>query len=387
MASWGTGLVHAAGWCLAAAEFAYLVLAVLAVIRFRQRPTRAPLHRPPAVSVLIPAHRDFPGFESCIRSVCEQDYPEFEIVFGLHSHADTAKPVIERVIRDYPHRRIALVVDDRMLGANPKNCNLANMFPAARYDVVAMVDSDVRVGPDFLATVVAELAADDEATGAVTCLYKAAAPANFASRLGALAINDWFIPSGLVDIALRDASICYGAAIVARRKALNDIGGFEAMASAVAQDYVLGQELRRRGYGIRLAPYIVETIVAEPDLKRLFLHERRWNRAVRACRPLDHALSVVTHALPLVALLLLLPPSAAGLAAVGVLLGLRLLLHYVVRARIPIEGGAEPWLVPLREALSLVVWASTLASNTMRWGDRKLIVTRGGVSMAVAKEN
>ena len=384
MASWSAGLVHAAGWCLAAAEFAYVVLAVLAVVRFRHRPRQTPLHRP-AVSVLVPAHRDFPGFEACIRSVCEQDYPEFEIVFGLHSHADTAKPVIERVMRDYPHRRIALVVDERMLGANPENCNLANMFPSARYDVVAMVDSDVRVGPDFLSTVVAELA-DDDATGAVTCLYKAAAPANFASRLGALATNDWVIPSGLVDIALRGTSICYGAVIVSHRKALDDIGGFEAMASAVAQDYVLGQELRRCGYAIRLAPYIVETVVVEPDLKRLFLHERRWNRAVRACRPVDHALSVVTHALPLVALFLLTPPTAAGLAAVGGLLGLRLVLHYLVRARIPIDGAAEPWLVPLREALSLAVWASAFTSNTMWWGDRKLIVTQG-VSMAAVKEN
>ena len=146
MASWGTGLVHAAGWCLAAAEFSYVTLALLAVARFRQRPRRAPRHQPPGVSILVPTDRDFPGFEACIRSVCEQDYPTLEIVFGVHSHADTAIPVIERVIRDYPHRRITLIVDDRMLGANPKNCNLANMFPAASYDIVAMVDSDTLSG-------------------------------------------------------------------------------------------------------------------------------------------------------------------------------------------------------------------------------------------------
>ena len=152
-------------------------------------------------------------------------------MFGLHSPDDPARPVIESVIREFPDRDLQLVIDGHIIGANPKNCNLANIFPTARYDIIVMVDSDVRVGTDFLSTVVAPF--EDSSIGGVTCLYKATAEDGFPSALAALAINDWFIPSALVDVGLRDMDICYGAAIAVTRQSLAAIGGFETMASAV----------------------------------------------------------------------------------------------------------------------------------------------------------
>lgn len=371
MASLSTLLPLALGLLLAAAEGAYLILALYAVLRYRHE-TAPPVGQCPAISVLVPAHGDFPGLYECLRSICAQDYPHFEVIFGLHSHGDTAKPVIERLMRDFPEHDIRLVASDRMIGANPKNCNLANIYPEAQYDIIAMVDSDIRVGPDFLATMAEELRDDD--VGAVTCLYTAAAAPNLPSTFGALAINDWFVPSGLLDVVLREEHMCYGAAITMPRRALDELGGFEAMASAVAQDYVLGLRLRQRGYRIRLARYLVETVVAEPSFAKLFHHERRSNRAVRALRPMDHALSLVTHALPVTTLLLLLPGiTLATLAVLGAVVSLRLALHHAVRARLPIGGGLQPLLVLLREGLSLFVWASTFTTRKMRWGNRVLV--------------
>ena len=84
---------------------------------------------------------------------------------------DAARLVIERLIAEFPQHELQLVIDSRMIGANPKNCNLANIYPAARHDVIVMVDSDVRVEPDFLAGVVAaeaQLHADSAAIGIAT---------------------------------------------------------------------------------------------------------------------------------------------------------------------------------------------------------------------------
>lgn len=373
------------GILLALAGIAYLALAVIAVARFRERPSRGTSSFRPPVTLMVPAYGLQPGLYDCLRSLCVQDYPRFQLIFGLHDAADPARPAIERVMRDFPELDTRLVIDRRMIGANPKNCNLANMYPAAKHDVIVMVDSDVRVDRDFLATVTAPLA--DPAVGGVTCVYKAAPAGNLASALGALAINDWFVPSAFVNVAIRELEVCYGAAIVVTRAALEKIGGFAAMASAAAQDFVFGQELTRHGYKIRLAPCVVETIVAEPDLKALFHHYLRWNRATRACRPLDHALSVVTHPLPLAAALLLLPgPSALAIDLLVILVATRLLLHILVRRRIAIAGPAMPWLVPVEECLAFAVWLMSFFVRNVRWGRRQLRVI-GDARMAAAEED
>jgi ceramide glucosyltransferase len=381
-------LLRLPGYLLALGSIAYLIVALRAVAGFPRAPRSDAGAAPflPPVTVLVPAHGLHPGLYGCLRSICDQRYPEFQVVFGLHTPDDPARAIIERLIAEFPTRDISLVINGRMIGANPKNCNLANIYPKARHDIIVMVDSDVRVGPTFLAGVVAPLT--DPGVGGVTCVYKAAAEPNFASALGALAINDWFIPSALVDLDMREIDICYGAAIAVTRKALEAVGGFEAMASAVAQDFVLGQRLTQQGYRIALANDVVETVMAEPNLGSLFRHELRWNRAVRACRPRDHLLSLVMQSLPLATLLLLLPgPAPWAFAPLAVMVGLRIALHYLVRARIPIAGPARPWLVPVRECASFGVWAASFLTRRVRWGARTLVVGHDYNNMLLAKDD
>lgn len=381
-------LLRVPGYLLALAAIAYLIMAIRAVVRFpggKRHAEKNGSFRPP-VTVLVPAHGLQPGLYRCLRSICDQRYPVFQVVFGLHTPDDAARPVIERLIGEFPQRDLQLVIDSRMIGANPKNCNLANIYPVAKHDAIVMVDSDVRVEPDFLAGVVAPLA--DPSVGGVTCLYTAAAEPNFPSVLGTLAINDWFVPSALVDLGMREIDICYGAAIAVTRTALNVIGGFEAMASAVAQDFVFGQRLTQYGFRIALADNVVETVMAEPSLGTLFRHELRWNRAVRACRPRDHLLSVVMQSLPLTAALLLLPgPSTWAWATLGTMVGLRIALHYAVRSRIPISGPAQPWLVPVRECASFGVWAVSFLTRRVRWGARTLVVGNDYNNMSMIKDD
>ena len=372
----------ALGVLLALCSIGYLVVALRAVARWQPgQGGEATKHdfRPP-VTVMVPAYGAPPGLYDCLATLCRQDYGDYQIVVGLHAPDDPARAVVEQLIADFPQREIALVIDARMIGANPKNCNLANAWRAVRHDMIVMVDSDIRVEPGFLARVVAPLA--DATIGGVTCLYRAAAQgnrgaANLASVLGALAINDWFIPSAIVDTSRREMDICYGAAIAVTRRSLTAIGGFEAMASAVAQDFVFGQRLTQHGFRVVLADTVVETIAAEPDLATLFRHELRWNRAVRACRPRDHALSLFMQSLPLeAALLLLLAPTLLGGVLVGVHVALRLALHRLVRQRIPIPGPSRWWLVVPREALCFAVWLTSYFTQQVRWGRMKLQVGR-----------
>jgi ceramide glucosyltransferase len=398
------GLTHAFGVLLAIATAAYLLVALWCVLRFRARSVGdGGAARHPPVSVLVPVHGAPRGLYECLCSICDQAYPCHQVVFGLHRPDDPGRAVIERVLAERPRLDATVVVDTRRAGSNPKMCNLVNMYPAARHDVIAMIDSDVLVAPDCLRVMVEPLA--DPAVGATTCAYKGlpvfglpdgltrdaplpvtASPdgspvSGLASAIGALFMNDWFLPSALVDVRLNGNEPCYGAAVTTTRGAIERIGGLEAVADAVAQDDVLGALLVDNGYHVRLVEQVVATTVAEPGLRSLWRHELRWMRTVRACRPRDHALALVMYTIP--ALLFLLPRAGTGgLVMAAALVMLRLALHFAVRARFAtvVPGGA--WLVPLRECFGFAVWLASFASRRMYWGEQMLHAT-GGREMRV----
>jgi ceramide glucosyltransferase len=360
---------------LVAGGIAYLLLALFHLWRYRPVRHLRDTTNLPAVTIMVPAHGTPPRLEECLRSICDQDYPSVQVVFGLHTPDDTARPVIERVIAAFPNLDATLVINGRRVGTNPKNVNLCNMLPACRHDVLVMVDSDILVKRDFLAGIVQPLA--EPGVGGVTCIYTGEPSPGLPARLGALYINDWFVPSVLVDVARQEMAICYGAAIAVTRSALETIGGFESMANAVAQDYVFGHELHRHGYKVRLAPCTVATVVAEPSFRILMLHELRWNRAVRAVRPLDHALSVfMSPLLPAALLLLTTWPMRYALPAIALHVFLRQLLHRTLRVKFRLPP-ADPWMVPVREMMNVAVWAAAFFGRTIRWNSTVLVTGQG----------
>ena len=199
-------------------------------------------------------------------------------------------------------------------------------------------------------------------------------------------INEWIAPSALVDIGRRPMDMCFGAVMAVTRRSLASIGGLDALAFAVAEDDVLGQLLAEAGYRISLSPYVVETVVAEANFASLLLHELRWMRSVRACRPLDHALAVVVHALGPAALLWLAHPTEAALLLLAILAALRLCLHALVRVRLRAAYPFSPTRVLWRETVTSLVWLGSFLSWSMRWGDTTLRANAGRTMSTAAKE-
>src|SRR5690606_30840763 len=160
--------------------------------------------------------------------------------------------------------------------------------------------------------------------------------------LGAMFVNDWFLPSALLPAMFGDLRFCFGATMAVRREVLQRFGGFESLAEYLADDYMLGQLVVEHGYRIALVPYMVENIIHEPDLKTLFLHELRWARTIRSVQPVGYSLSAITELLPLSALVACAVYAAfsSALAAGAILaaaLVLRVALHGAVCAGVP--GG------------------------------------------------
>ncbi|HXP29570.1 MAG TPA: bacteriohopanetetrol glucosamine biosynthesis glycosyltransferase HpnI [Stellaceae bacterium] len=362
------------GVIIAAASIGYLVTAIFVVARWRIPANPAIGHAPP-VTVLKPLCGAEPKLYECLRSFCEQDYPELQVVFGVADASDGAIPVVRRLIAEFPERDLSLVIDGAQHGTNRKVSNLVNMDRGAKHDIVIVSDSDTCVGRDCVATVVAPFA--EPATGAVTCLYRGASVGGVVSDMGALFINDWFLASAAVDAGMREVAYCFGPVTAVRRDALAAIGGFGALAGHLADDFLLGRLIDCAGYRVRLAAYLVDIVVAE-NVRSLIRHELRWARTVRTVKPGEHFLAGVMQPLPLIALLLLPHPGLGGGIVVAAAVLLRIVLHHLVRARFRIPAPPRPWLVPLRECLCFAIWAASFLGSTVRWRQCDFLIGRGG---------
>ena len=370
------------GTAIAAAAFSYLTIASIAV-RLRLKAVRSTLPAgAPPVTVLKPLCGDEHELYECLRSFCDQIYPHFQIVFGVSDGADPAVDVVARLQREFPDIDLKLVVDRRQHGSSRKVSNLINMMAAARHEYLVMSDSDVRVRPDYLARVVAPLL--DSEVGIVTCAYRGNPRPGIWSLLGALFINDWFMPSVRVAAMSGSRSFAFGATIGIRRAVLTGIGGFAAIANQLADDYRLGELTRRVGLATVLSDVIVETCVDERSFADLARHELRWLRTIRAVRPLGYTLSFITFGVPVALLGVLL---AAGSWPSLILLALtalaRVVLHWAVRA--PGEALKHLLALPLRDGLSVVLWAWGFVTRRVHWRDDRYQVTRDGSAQPVVR--
>jgi ceramide glucosyltransferase len=338
----------------------------------------------PPVSVLKPVCGLEMDLEENLRSFCVQDYPEFQVIFGVRDKNDPAVPVIRKVMADFPDGDLQLIIGGSVSGPNFKIGNLARMLPAARHDILVVADSDMRVGQDYLAAVSAPFA--DPGIGAVTCPYSGTPRNGIASSLGALYLTDWFLPAALVSAGLRDPDFCFGSTMAVRRTALEAIGGFEALMPCLADDFQLGYRIDKAGWKVCLVPYVVENIVAESSLRALVAHEVRWARTVRACRPGGYLFRFLADSGMTFAGLYLVFADwrLSGWVLVGVVFGLRLLLHYRLRRLVRVPPAATPWLLLIRDFLCLWVWTIGLFGSKVRWRNRVFKLNDEGTMVEVA---
>jgi ceramide glucosyltransferase len=362
------------GTGLAALAMGYSMTAWLAV-RQRIRSSRFSTADAPPVTVLKPLCGTEYAIYECLRSFCEQDYPQFQIVFGVAAADDPAVVVVRRLQREFPDRDLQLAIDARQHGSNPKVSNLINMLALARYDYLVIADSDVRVTRDYLAKVVAPL--HDTSVGIVTCCYRGWASAGLWSLLGSMFINEWFTPSVRLAAMAGSRSFAFGATIAIRRHVLVSIGGFMAIANQLADDYRLGELTRRMGLRTVLSDVVVETCVYERNLGELLRHELRWLRTIRAIRPLGHALCFITFGIPVAALGSLLAAGAApALVMLAITAVARVMLHATLRE--PRSALSHLLLLPLRDTLCFVVWSWSFVTRRVHWREDHFQVTRDG---------
>jgi ceramide glucosyltransferase len=361
----------------AIASMAYYGLCLWSAVDFlRQRKAAGEGARPTwflPVSILKPLKGTDPEMYESLRGHCLQDYPEYEIIFGVNDPTDPSRHLVERLKSEFPQLSIRWMVCAKNLGANIKVSNLTQMLVEAKYDRVLVNDSDIRVPLDYLRRVMAPLA--DPQVGLVTCLYRGVPGGTLGSRLESIGISTDF-SAGVLAARTLEGGIHFGlgSTLAFRRSDLAAIGGFEALVDYLADDYEIGRRMAKRGLRVRLSDVVVETYLPAYTLRQFVDHQLRWGRTVRDSRRWGYLGLVLTFGVPwaLLSGLLSLSLSRGILAAwaplvavIGLRVAVAMLVGWsVVRDR---QLLALLPLLPLRDVAALLVWIASLAGHTVVW--------------------
>jgi ceramide glucosyltransferase len=371
-------LVWVANFCVAAATIGcvYTLIAAALMLCFAQR-TGVGDGRQPSVTVLKPLCGREPDLFGRLLAFGHQHYDgPVQIVFGSQDRADPAIDVVKRLQAASPDLPVDLAVDPRAYGTNRKVSNLINMATLARHEVIVLSDSDIEVGPTYLADVVAEL--QKPGVGAVTCLYHGVAGGGIWSRLSAMSINTYFLPNVVLARSMGLAQPCFGATIALRSETLNDIGGFHAFADCLADDYAVGEAVRAAGYDVAIPSFSVGHVCFERSAAELLRHQMRQSRTIRSIDPVGYAGAIITHPLAL-ALIGALLGSPVGLLVAALAIVCRTALTLALEHAFGLPRH-QYWLIPFRDLMAFTTFVSGFFGTSVSWrGSRYRVLSDGTV--------
>jgi ceramide glucosyltransferase len=355
---------------LAAAPFIYYLLVLYSSRLFFRQAKQNPstnLDFTPPVSNLKPVRGLDPEAYENFASYCRQDYPEYELIFCVGDENDASVPVLQQLMRDFPERQIRILYGSGRNAINDKVAKLVRMVHEARNEVLVINDSDVRVEPNYLRTVVAPLR--DPKVGGVTCLYVSTQDKTFTQHLQSIGMICDFYPGILVARQLDGIKFMLGQTIVTTRAHLAGFGGYEAIENRPADDLLVGRLIAEQGFRVELLPYAVQTVPDYDSMKDLLVKRLRWMTVMRHMRPWGHLGLAFTQGLPWCLAVALTHSAAVGLMYLGAYLGFRVVITWLVGVWGLQQRGL--WkkipLIVVWDATAFVIWLLTFGRRSIRW--------------------
>jgi ceramide glucosyltransferase len=378
---------------LALCPLVYYILSLYNIVGYfrsiRRLPPPDDAFAPP-VSILKPVRGvDSEAYDN-FASYCRLNYPVYEIIFAVTDPSDPIVPVIEKLQRDFPNTRIRLATSVERLGQNNKISNLYRLVKEAQYELLVMSDSDVRVGPDYLRELVGAFA--DVEVGAVTSFYRCAGGGTLAADLAMLGMCSDSMPSALIARGLEGGvQFAFGWTMATTKERLAEIGGWESMADHHSDDFELGNRIARRGHRVEIMREAVWVVFPRETLRQLFGQELRWAIGLRNVRPFAYAGMIFTHGLPWIVLAAIVATAAGWPGTAVAYLAAYLILRISVAWTAGVWGLHDEtivkklWLLPLRDAVTSVVWMLGLVLDRINWRGSEFRV-KNGLLTPVARE-
>lgn len=356
---------------LACTPIIYYLLVLYSTARFFANPKER-LRRDsgftPPVSNLKPVRGLDPDAYENFASLCRQDYPEYELIFCTTDHTDPSVPLIQRLMAEFPERKIRLLYSAGSNAINDKVAKLGLMVKEAQYEHLVFNDSDVKVEPTYLRKVVAPL--QDPQVGGVTCFYVSTHDKNYVERLQTIGMITDFYAGILVARQLDGVHFALGPTMVSTKERVKGFGGFQVLESRPADDLLFGRLIAEQGVEMKLLPYAVETVPDYHGLAELFEKRARWMTVMRKMRPWGHFGLLLTWGLPWSLVAVAVRPTIAVAAAyLGTYLACRVLIAWLIGMYGLKQKGL--WkkfvLIPFWDAMAFLVWLLSFTRSYIRW--------------------
>jgi ceramide glucosyltransferase len=371
-----------ASLCLSAVLF--YCYGIYAAIAFRHFPYPVNPEFHPPVTILKPLCGIDEETYTNLASFCQQYYPQYQIVFGVRDFIDPSIEIVEKLIQQFPDVDISLVVKDEIIGTNLKVSNLANAVTTAKYDILVIADSDIRVEKDYLQQVIQPLT--DPTVGVVTCLYRSLSR-GWVGTLDVIGTATDFHAGVLVSNQLEGIKFALGSTIVIRKQVLAKIGGFEAIADDLADDFQLGYLPAQADYKVILSNYIVDHVLGTSTLSDTIKRQIRWAKCIRISRPWGYLGLVFTYGTVFSLLLLITSGgSILGWTALVITWGMRLVMGWVVGVKVLHDPIAKKflWLIPFRDLLHFCIWCCGFFGSTIEWRGQRMKLTPEGKLVVIS---
>lgn len=200
----------------------------------------------PRVSVIAPALNEARNIEQAVRSLCAQEYPDYEVIVVDDRSTDATPAILARLAAELPRLRVTTVreLPPGWLGKNHACWQGAR---AATGEILVFTDADVVFAPSALERAVAHL--ERNALDHLTVAPETVMPG---------LVNQFTLYFGLLfTLYLRPwaarnprsrAHVGIGAFNMVRAGAYRAIGGHEPIRLRPDDDLKLGKLLKMRGY-------------------------------------------------------------------------------------------------------------------------------------------
>lgn len=234
----------------------------------------------PKTAVILCLRGADPFLPNCLRSLLKQNYPNYDLKLIVDSHEDPAWKIASNTITEQGATNVQI----SPLRIVRNNCSLkcSSLVQAVRelddsYKVVALVDADTIVHPNWLRELVSPLAD---------------------AKVGATTGNRWYVPTGkhwgslvryignvstVVQMFL--FQIPWGGTLAVKTEVLHQTGLLDKWAQALGEDLMIHKALKKQGLQVKFVPSLLIVNREESDLSSLLDHLKRLMVCSRLYHP------------------------------------------------------------------------------------------------------
>jgi ceramide glucosyltransferase len=332
----------------------------------------------PPVSVLKPVRGLEKDLKAQLKSICFQDYPNYQVIYSVQDSEDPALTIIKEIQDEMGSERVSVLISNVEVGANGKVNNLLGAIEKAEHEIIIISDSDTYLQPNYLENMVAPLSNPE--VGCVCSLFKGIQADQWFEKMELLSINADFMPSVIFATVTGASNACLGSSIAISRSTLKEIGGLESLADYLVEDYEIGRRVWTSGKEMVIIPYVIDAVIDLENWQHWWNHQVYWDQNTYLARPGAFIATILIRAIPFACLFAFLRlGDALALLILAVTIVIRLVTALITLEKLDDrEGIRSLYLLPLRDLFGLIFWLLAFTQRTVVWRGVKYKLTKNG---------